>query len=183
MNWPFFDPKFGGITHKEDRQPLKCLPQFNNNTAKLPPFHLDPRVHKEQTPPQQSPFTFHHDWRQIDGPGIIIASHISTISLNDPSSWNCMPLELHSSKIGIRNSYNLSKTLHHSRCNRKKGRPAHFSIGQSVKNTELGSVPFTVSHRTLMVVYQISSVISANKPAYLESGLVNEHNFGRKNSS
>jgi len=19
MNWPFFDPKFGGITHKEDR--------------------------------------------------------------------------------------------------------------------------------------------------------------------
>jgi len=94
-----------------------------------------------------------------------------------------MPLEIYSSQIGIRNSYNMPRTLHQSQCNRKKGRPAHFSIGYSVKDTELGSVPFTVSHRILMFVHQNSNVISGNKPGYLESGFVNEHNFGCKNSS
>jgi hypothetical protein len=93
-----------------------------------------------------------------------------------------MPLELYSSKMGNRNS-NMSRTLHQSQCKRKRDRPAHFSFRQIVKDIERGLVPFTVSHRILMIVRQNSKVISVHKPGYLEKGLINEHNFGYKNSS
>jgi len=44
--------------------------------------------------------------------------------------------------------------------------PAHSSFGYSVKDIELGSVPFTVGHLMLMIVHQNSNVISANKSGY-----------------
>jgi hypothetical protein len=91
-----------------------------------------------------------------------------------------MPLEHYSPKICIRNSYDMSRTLHQSQCNRKQDRPAHFPFGYSVKDIELGSVPFTVSHRMLMIVHQNSNVISVIKPGYLESGLVMSTNLDAK---